>query len=137
MSNERVTVGGVVYWRYSVGHVHALEREVERLQKQNDALNAQFRGIGIVTYLDRMKEQQSEIERLRAIVGRLPKTADGVPITPGAVLYDRCCGHAFPVTGFNTRDGVLSCLYGDSGFDAICSGYYSTREAAEKARSQQ
>lgn len=75
-----------------------------------------------------------EIYRLRAIVDRLPKTADGVPIAPGDTLYDRYRALAFNITGFNTRDGMLSCLYGAGGFDAICSGYYSTREDAEKAR---
>jgi hypothetical protein len=69
----------------------------------------------------------------RKIVSRLPKTADGVPITPGMTLWDKIGGHKWNVTGFNTRDGKLCCLYEAGGFDAICSGYYSTREAAEAA----
>ncbi len=32
-------------------------------------------------------EALAEIERLRAVVDRLPSTADGVPVTPGMTVY--------------------------------------------------
>jgi len=87
------------------------------------------------TLEDRVRAMADDRERLQAIVARLPTTEDGVPITPGLVVYHRL-GSEWPVTGFNTIDGRLSCLYADKGFDAICSGYYSSREAAEKARDE-
>jgi hypothetical protein len=85
------------------------------------------------------QQAADELERLQAIVDRLPKTADGVPITPGMVLYDSLdvrFNNPWTVTGFKVdRNGNLACVFGQNGsFDAICSGYYSTRESAEKAR---
>ena len=76
----------------------------------------------------------AKIERLQAIVDTLPKTADGVPIHPGMTLFDKDGFSDTKVTGFQVSvSGELLCLYSPNGFDAICSGYYSTREAAEKA----
>ena len=76
----------------------------------------------------------AEIERLTAIVDRLPKDEADEPIAPGDVLYDGYKNGAIKVTGFDTRDGKLTCLIFRKGWDAICSGYYHDREAAEKAR---
>ena len=75
-----------------------------------------------------------ENERLAAIVDRLPKDEAGEPIAPGDVLYDGYKNGEIKVTGFDTRDGKLTCLIFRKGWDAICSGYYHDREAAEKAR---
>lgn len=79
-------------------------------------------------------KQSKEIARLRTLEAALPKTADGVAIVPGMTIYDRWLPEGWLVTGFDTTDGRLTCLYTKQGFDAICSGYYSTREAAEAAR---
>jgi hypothetical protein len=78
----------------------------------------------------------AEVERLEAIVERLPKDESGEPIAPGDVLYDgyESKQPGVKVTGFDTRDGKLTCLLFGDGFDRICSGYYHDREAAEKAR---
>lgn len=38
--------------------------------------------------IDAGTNDKAEIERLRAIVGKLPKTADGVPVVPGLTLHD-------------------------------------------------
>lgn len=46
--------------------------------------------------------QAREIERLRGIVDRLPKTADGVPIVPGMVVYPEA-SHA--IEGEYDEDG--------------------------------
>ena len=81
-------------------------------------------------------EMCEEIERLTAIVDRLPKDEAGEPIAPGDVLYDGYKTGAIKVTGFDTRDGKLTCLIFRKGWDAICSGYYHDREAAEKARNK-
>ena len=75
-----------------------------------------------------------EIERLRAIVDKLPKTADGVPVLPGMTLWDSVwinkpfVVHSLLVfcpeaarSEWTTNDGEV-----DPG---QC---YSTREAAEK-----
>lgn len=77
---------------------------------------------------------KEEYERLKRLEAALPKTADGVPIVPSMTIYDRWLPEGWLVTGFDTTDGRLTCLYTKQGFDAICSGYYSTREAAEAAR---
>lgn len=73
------------------------------------------------------------------LIDRLPKTADGVPIAPGMELFDGIGHHyidPWKVTGFKvTKSGALACVFGENGaFDAICSRYFSTREAAEKSR---
>lgn len=68
----------------------------------------------------------AEISRLHEIVDRLPKTADGVPITPAMVLYDSENGRECIVTGIRNGEAFTNApVYGDR---------YSTRDAAEKAR---
>jgi len=75
-----------------------------------------------------------EIERLRAIVDRLPKTADGMPITPGMkVWFQRSRNHGWEVTA------ELVGGYWDTFKDWHCIDFdgqrcFSTREAAEAAR---
>jgi outer membrane murein-binding lipoprotein Lpp len=115
-----------------LAEIKGLNAVVAKLTRDCNSLEDDVRYNGEA--LARANEMKGEIDRLRAIVDRLPKTADGVPIAPGDTLYDRYRALAFNITGFNTSDGMLSCLYGAGGFDAICSGYYSTREDAEKAR---
>lgn len=87
------------------------------------------------------QQKDGEIERLQAIVDRLPKTADGVPIAPGDRLYDGV-GHLISshvtVTGYQVRsDGTLSVLYFGRGFDAACCGsYYHDPDKALAAREE-
>ncbi len=56
--------------------------------------------------LDVIAEARVEIKRLKAIVAKLPVTADGVPVLPGETYY--CCFE-------NTEDGdkwtVMECRY--------------------------
>lgn len=67
---------------------------------------------------------QRRVQELEQIVERLPKTADGVPITPGMKLYPR----------FNPDDEQeAGQLWSRFGFDV----QYSTRAAAEAARTQE
>lgn len=86
------------------------------------------------------------IERLQAIVDRLPKTADGVPYLPGDPLYEPYtakCGHTLvrEWLGGHTvevADGAgthIARRFGHaSGWLVRVEMCYSTREAAEKAR---
>ncbi len=70
-------------------------------------------------------EQTAELERLRAIVDKLPKTADGVAVTGDETLhvaYGSGLIHSFVVTG-----PYITSTYG-------IEGAYSTRETAEAAK---
>lgn len=70
-----------------------------------------------------------EVKRLRAIVAKLPVTADGVPVGPGELVYTLYGAEWYVQDATNAarswRDGD------PSGPINTC---YSTREAAEKAR---
>lgn len=75
----------------------------------------------------------AEIERLREIVERLPKTADGVPVVPGMdEVYEVCMRHDGTTyirkTGLITTDPMCGFRLKDLDEDVL----YSTREAAEK-----
>ena len=76
----------------------------------------------------------AEIERLRAIVDRLPTTADGVPVVPGMRLWTSY-NSGRDVSGFEVNsDGNLTCLhFRDGGFDRCVWAHYSSREAADAA----
>jgi len=76
---------------------------------------------------------QDEIERLLAVVDRLPKTGDGVSMYPGIPVWQWCNGEysSFLVTWINV-DG--SRVGTNTGWTRTPSELYSSREAAEKAR---
>jgi hypothetical protein len=148
--NDRVAAGFEVLTE----HYRRQAAEIERLRDELDKPASGYHAVSedycqtlplvrefshLPTLEDRVRAMADDRERLQAIVARLPTTEDGVPITPGMTLYDSCNGgkHQITVTGFDTgQDGALSALFSRKGFDAICSGYYSTREAAEKARDE-
>lgn len=91
-----------------------------------------------------------ELARLREIVGKLPKTADGVPIVPTMRIYARA-EHDIRVND-DEGDGIVSAdvaiirewpegqpeVYGratnSSGWRIYPSCWYSTREAAAAAK---
>ena len=81
--------------------------------------------LGIQGTCAKLQEAEQKIERLQAIVDRLPKTADGVPIVPGMEVWS-WMGDAGLMSTEITR-------IGKGGWFAAC---YSTREAAEKARAK-
>lgn len=81
------------------------------------------------TVVDRLNEQHAEIERLRAIVERLPKTADGVPVTPGMAYWFEYMDTPGEFGQLHASE-IYNCN-GDVVFNTYC---YSTREAAEAAR---
>ena len=88
---------------------------------------------------DCMRERmQREIDRLQAIVDRLPKTADVVPIVRGMQLWcvrhadkqiveQKCLGHDGIYVSARYPKTRSTWWWGEQ----MC---YSTREAAEKAR---
>lgn len=80
----------------------------------------------------------AKIERLRAIIDRLPKTADGVPITLSQTVFtlrsDGVIRNRRVVEITDAWIGVqVGALVGTRG-SAMPGIIYSTREAAEKAR---
>ena len=96
-----------------------------------DADIAAKRVLGDSTLADvcvHVKALASEVGRLQSIVDRLPTTADGVPVVPG---IDRVWHPDFQGAGTprDERFAYWACYNRGIG---TC---YSTREAAEKARS--
>ena len=80
------------------------------------------------------REQAEEIERLRAIVEKLPQTADGMPVVPGMKVYQEDpsgCLQSYDVGGNSARtdDSIPTAAY--LVFNHRC---YSSLEAAEAAR---
>jgi hypothetical protein len=79
-----------------------------------------------------VKESKAEIERLQAIVDRLPKTADGAPITQCMKLFYAIENATWEVESVlcleqeETQSAPLSLLHWEL--------LHSTREAAERAR---
>ena len=88
-------------------------------------------------------EKEGEADRLRAIVDKLLKTADGVPVVPGMELWSKPYFEDGEWHGPFRRFGLVSdrvvwmanpmgTTYGHGGIDLHNS--YSTREAAEAAK---
>ncbi len=111
--------------------------------------------LGIISRLERAeadkKALEAERDALKAVVAKLPLTADGVPIVPGMTVYPPC-GHNAPVVPSNYQPVVVDkvdcwegqCKWEDWGendyYDTGPRKYspdqcYSTREAAIAAKS--
>jgi hypothetical protein len=109
--------------------------EIERLRGDLSALQETLTGVKSM-HADALEES----ERLTAIVDRLPKTADGVPMTLGQTVYTlRSDGvvrgrQVIEITGdwIGVQVGALVGTRGSARPEII----YSTREAAEKARTE-
>ena len=87
----------------------------------------------LIEATDRLAAAAVEIERLRAIVDKLPKTEDGVPVVPGLGTWT-VYNSGRVVSGFDTQDGKLKVLYfSDDGFDKCVWAHYSTPQAAAEA----
>jgi len=108
----------------------AKEAEVDRLRAEVERLTE--RNAEASDLLDRLED---DVLSLRAIVAKLPKTADGVPVVPGMKLWEinKHNGgiHSFTAFWIGKDDFALSEL----GRRCHVSCLYSTREAAEKAKS--
>ena len=88
------------------------------------------------------RELKAENERLRAIVGKLPKTADGIPVTPGMTLYAihaERYGDEYRIEGDQIDCGEVESIEMDDEHTLVglgcCEAWlrfaFSTREAAE------
>ena len=76
-----------------------------------------------------LSKTEAEFERLQAIVDRLPKTADGVPVVPGMEVWGQ----------FEYRCNIENAIVLESIYsDAVPASqfWYSTCEAAEAARAE-
>lgn len=84
---------------------------------------------------DTIRRQQEEIERLRAIVDKLPKTKDGVPVPPGCdVWVDPESPHCCLVTHVRSNGCIAIDFHGHPYATIQTSkDAFSTREAAEAA----
>lgn len=95
---------------------------------------------------DEAREILQELERLRGIVGKFPKTADGVEVTPGMEIFKLgytgyifksvVVGAEWEVYEGEVEDGIPPAEWwiktkNWSDRAALC---YSTREAAEAAK---
>ncbi len=79
----------------------------------------------------------AEVNRLRAIVAKLPLTADGAPIVPGMKVYFNSAILDQGEYGVLVDSVGLECVSVRTGGGECFMGFnsaYSTREAAEKAR---
>jgi hypothetical protein len=72
------------------------------------------------------------LEQQQAVLDRLPKTADGVPVVPGDVVYHPCGSYAL-LPGC-VGQGALLTLY--NGCDVVLGGCYSSKAAAREAAEQ-
>lgn len=105
-------------------------RLAERLQSELDE-DATDSG----RHLALLIEERQRSERLQAIVDRLPKTADGVPIVPGGDYWSNNDRGTFQWSVVELHQTAASGTF--HGSPCVYESYdecYSTREAAEKAR---
>ena len=92
------------------------------------------------------EKADEENNRLRALVDRLPKTADGVPLVPGMTVF---IPHPHPSNLITEREviapyGTLACLTKEPAHSGCCESAthrqarecYSTREAAEGGKGE-
>ena len=120
------------------------EREAELRSKPVEYYsNGSVKGLNRVTYSKLLREcerQHAEIERLQAIVDKLPMTEDGVPAVPGMIIWP--LHFLDPLDGEEQEEGMLlefmgtDLLTGDTarhGDELIIGKCYSTRKAAAEA----
>ena len=94
--------------------------------------------VGHQSLAESIRAVLAEVDRLAAIVAKLPKTADGVPVVPGMELWH--AGTAWSDKGdyawsfYRRRNGELEVQF--ILCNVLLSDCYSTREAANHAESQ-
>jgi len=113
-----------------LSEVERLRAEVERLQFYKDNIeNATKSSMdescdALEVHCTCVPLLRVEIERLQAIVDKLPTTVDGVTIVPGMEVFFRC----------GACDGAVESMVPVNGIGNRLSGtFYNTREAAEAA----
>ena len=79
-------------------------------------------------------ESEAEVERLQAIVDKLPKMADGVPVIDGETVYCRYPKHGIATGTYRAEDSEVVVETDDDWVTVVSiSDCYSTRKAAEAA----
>ncbi|HUW61013.1 MAG TPA: hypothetical protein VMZ06_08405, partial [Candidatus Bathyarchaeia archaeon] len=129
-----------------IGYEEGLAEAEEQIASLNTGLADHERMLDIVesalaAEVVAHADAQAELARLRAIVGRLPLTADGVPIMPEMVL---CCPHGHDCVEWDYEDDTACCLecdlQGDPGVSCVgpaeykLSACFSTPAAAAAAK---
>lgn len=91
--------------------------------------------------IGKVAEIDSMMERLRAaeaIVAKLPRTADGIPVTPGMYVYKMYPGDVVSY-GWRVDDYMMARSSAKDNVDSnrfVIEGFYSTREAARAAQGE-
>ena len=109
-----------------------------KLIAANEPSNSSYSKYG---YYYAAKVLAEEIDRLQAIVDKLPVTANGVPVVPGMTLYEPlikpCRGtivlKEYPSADAVEKRGMVRRHGYERGWIAEASKCYSTREAANAA----
>jgi predicted nuclease with TOPRIM domain len=109
----------------SKGNAERLAREVDRLQGMVDEVQNEASACRSEAVDNKLK-----LLELQAIVDKLPKTADGVPVVPGMSLY---VDGPWEVQTALMLKGGSQPSRGDTWLRLSTGNYYSTREAAEAA----
>jgi hypothetical protein len=111
-----------------IGRAQLEEQRADRAEAERDFHQSQATELQAT-----VASQAAEIERLRAVVERLPKTADGVPYLPGSPLFLECSGIAVGGTGYMFTEKQDPSNWSVCDFRKI-KDCYSTREAALAAK---
>lgn len=112
---RRLANEGRAFASSSGDELRAIAWEIERLTK-------------------RITELEADNERLQAIVDKLPKTADGVPVVPEMPLYMPGSNTVGEVNPMTVNDGYSWPNANGSSPASRLDDCYSTREAAEAAK---
>lgn len=90
-------------------------------------------------YVDEIQSLKQSLQRANEIVGKLPVTADGVPITPDMKLWCSLDGELVEVQVMTVGNGLVNAEEGNhSGFnfDMQPELFFSTHEAADSLQGQ-
>jgi len=86
----------------------------------------------MITIKESIVAFEAEIEKLQAIVARLPKTADGVPVVPGMdVWFTSPSPHCALVYQIRMDGEIATNFHGSLYKTVQATEVYSTRKAAE------
>ena len=113
-----------------------LQGEAQRLKARLDEIETdEIMVSGEIQEADeRVAKAEAEVQRLKAIVEKLPKTADGVPIVPNKIYWIRGRDGIRSIRSDSIdvcQDGSLTVGYEGTYYEP--EDLYSTREAAEAA----
>lgn len=104
-----------------------LENQLAQAQAENERLRAERD-----SYQQTASVAEEKLEATQAIIDKLPRTADGVPITPGVVLSGRN-GWIGVVRWIGEQEVIVE-RPDESTQQVVVGPCYSTRDAAEAAQ---